>query len=84
MLEATGVYWEPLFAILEERGFEVILVAPSYTSGIGVSSATASPSSLSGSIKTNTSAQIRARISAASSYLFLTTQGWIDHRGRDA
>jgi transposase len=33
-LEATGVYWEPLFAILEERGFEVILVAPSYTSGI--------------------------------------------------
>lgn len=33
-LEATGVYWEPLFAILQERGFEVILVAPSYTSGI--------------------------------------------------
>jgi transposase len=33
-LEATGVYWEPLFAILEERGFDVILVAPSYTSGI--------------------------------------------------
>ena len=33
-LEATGVYWEPLFAILEERGFEVILVAPAYTSGI--------------------------------------------------
>ena len=33
-LEATGVYWEPLFAILQERGFEVILVAPTYTSGI--------------------------------------------------
>ncbi len=33
-LEATGVYWEPLFALLEERGFEVILVAPAYTSGI--------------------------------------------------
>jgi transposase len=33
-LEATGVYWEPLFALLEERGFEVILVAPHYTSGI--------------------------------------------------
>jgi transposase len=33
-MEATGVYWEPLFAILEERGFDVILVAPSYTSGI--------------------------------------------------
>jgi transposase len=33
-LEATGVYWEPLLAILEERGFDVILVAPSYTRGI--------------------------------------------------
>ncbi len=33
-LEATGVYWEPLFAILEERGFAVLLVAPTYTSGI--------------------------------------------------
>lgn len=33
-LEATGVYWEPLFAILEARGFEVILVAPLYTTGI--------------------------------------------------
>src|SRR5207248_637413 len=33
-LEATGVYWGPLFATLEERGFEVILVAPTYTSGI--------------------------------------------------
>jgi len=33
-LEATGVYWEPLLALLEERGFDVILVAPSYTSGI--------------------------------------------------
>lgn len=33
-LEATGVYWEPLLAILEERGFTVILVAPLYTTGI--------------------------------------------------
>jgi transposase len=33
-LEATGVYWEPLFAILQARGFEVILVAPTYTQGI--------------------------------------------------
>jgi transposase len=33
-LEATGVYWEPLFALLEGRGFDVILVAPTYTSGI--------------------------------------------------
>jgi hypothetical protein len=33
-LEATGVYWEPLFAVLGERGFRVILVAPTYTSGI--------------------------------------------------
>lgn len=33
-LEATGVYWEPLFALLQERGFAVILVAPTYTSGI--------------------------------------------------
>src|SRR5262249_11113243 len=33
-LEATGVYWEPLFALLEARGFAVILVAPTYTSGI--------------------------------------------------
>jgi transposase len=32
-LEATGVYWEPLLAILQERGFEVILVAPTYTHG---------------------------------------------------
>jgi transposase len=33
-LEATGVYWEPVFALLEARGFEVHLVAPAYTSGI--------------------------------------------------
>jgi transposase len=33
-LEATGVLWEPLCALLEERGFHVILVAPTYTSGI--------------------------------------------------
>lgn len=33
-LEATGVYGEGLFAILQARGFEVILVAPHYTHGI--------------------------------------------------
>jgi transposase len=27
-LEATGVYWIPLFALLESRGFEVLLVDP--------------------------------------------------------
>jgi transposase len=33
-LEATGVYGEPLFALLQARGFEVLLVCPSYTTGI--------------------------------------------------
>ena len=33
-LEATGVYWEPLLALLQERGFEVLLAAPTYSSGI--------------------------------------------------
>ena len=28
-MESTGVYWIPLFAVLEERGFEVMLVDPS-------------------------------------------------------
>ena len=27
-MESTGVYWIPLFGVLEERGFEVILVDP--------------------------------------------------------
>ena len=27
-LESTGVYWLPLFGVLEERGFEVLLVDP--------------------------------------------------------
>ena len=27
-LESTGVYWIPLFGVLEERGFEVLLVDP--------------------------------------------------------
>ena len=25
-MESTGVYWIPLFGVLEERGFEVMLV----------------------------------------------------------
>ena len=32
-LEAAGVYGETLCAILQARGFEVILVAPTYTTG---------------------------------------------------
>ena len=28
VMESTGVYWIPLFGVLEERGFEVILVDP--------------------------------------------------------
>ena len=28
-IESTGVYWPPLFGVLEERGFEVLLVDPS-------------------------------------------------------
>ena len=27
-MESTGVYWIPLFEVLEERGFEVMLVDP--------------------------------------------------------
>ena len=27
-MEATGVYWIPLFEVLEERGFQVMLVDP--------------------------------------------------------
>ncbi len=27
-MESTGVYWIPLFQVLEQRGFEVILVDP--------------------------------------------------------
>ena len=27
-MESTGVYWIPLFQILEERGFKVYLVNP--------------------------------------------------------
>src|SRR5205823_1297229 len=30
-LESTGVYWIPLFELLESEGFEVLLVDPSYT-----------------------------------------------------
>ena len=30
-LEATGIYWVPLYELLEGQGFEVLLVDPSYT-----------------------------------------------------
>ena len=29
VMESTGVYWIPLFGVLEERGFQVMLVDPS-------------------------------------------------------
>jgi hypothetical protein len=29
-MESTGVYWIPLYEILEERGFNVTLVGPNY------------------------------------------------------
>src|SRR5947209_8080626 len=30
-MESTGVYWIPLYALLEAEGFEVLLVDPGYT-----------------------------------------------------
>ncbi len=30
-MESTGIYWIPLFELLEDEGFEVFLVDPSYT-----------------------------------------------------
>jgi transposase len=30
-LESTGIYWVPLYELLEAQGFEVLLVDPSYT-----------------------------------------------------
>jgi transposase len=30
-MESTGVYWIPLYELLEDHGFEVLLVDPSYT-----------------------------------------------------
>jgi transposase len=30
-MEATGIYWVPLYELLESEGFEVLLVDPSYT-----------------------------------------------------
>jgi transposase len=33
-MEATGVYWIPLFELLESRGFEVILVDPRQTKAV--------------------------------------------------
>jgi transposase len=33
-MEATGIYGEPLFAVLQAKGFEVLLVNPAYTSQI--------------------------------------------------
>lgn len=29
-MESTGVYWIPLYELLEEQGFQVVLVAPNY------------------------------------------------------
>src|SRR5436190_22140099 len=33
-MEATGVYWIPLFELLESRGFEVILADPRQTKAV--------------------------------------------------
>jgi transposase len=33
-MEATGVYWIPLFQILEWRGFQVILAHPRQTKNV--------------------------------------------------
>jgi transposase len=30
-MESTGIYWVPLYELLESEGFEVLLVSPSYT-----------------------------------------------------
>jgi transposase len=30
-MESTGIYWVPLYELLEQEGFEVLLVDPSYT-----------------------------------------------------
>ncbi len=35
VLESTGVYWIPLFELLEARGFEVFLIEPSQASNCG-------------------------------------------------
>ena len=35
VLESTGVYWIPLFELLEARGFEVFLIEPSQASHCG-------------------------------------------------
>jgi len=35
VLESTGVYWIPLFELLERRGFEVFLIEPSQASHCG-------------------------------------------------
>lgn len=35
VLESTGVYWIPLFVLLEARGFEVFLIEPSQASHCG-------------------------------------------------
>ena len=33
-MESTGVYWKPLFAVLEHRGSEVIVVDPHRTKNV--------------------------------------------------
>ena len=37
VMESTGVYWIPLFGVLEERGFEVMLVDPRRIKNVGTS-----------------------------------------------
>ena len=41
VLESTGVYWVPLFALLASRGFEVLLIEPSQARHCGARPKTA-------------------------------------------
>lgn len=58
--------------------------APAAFPGLGTPGSPNAPNTLSQTVRTNTSAQIRVRLSAAGSSLSLTTQGWIDSRGANA
>lgn len=67
----------------------VLLSSPATTdtaptgTGVGWTITAGIFSPISYNTRTNTSAQIRVRSSAASTSVFGTTQGWLDRRGRD-
>lgn len=60
---------------------DVADTAPSLT-GLGIINVANTYVSTPSSIRTNTSGQIRARSTSATTYLYITTMGWIDRRGR--